>query len=121
MKKKREELKVICIVFALIVSASKVDCYDYNNSGSHEIIGSFQATLCQIQQASQTFAVRLVWMFMIQQKMTSAFFKSLKIIQMSCVYFPQAEFECINSHKKQKKRSYKNSGVIIIKQCKVQG
>lgn len=40
---------------------------------------------------------------------------------MPCVYFPQAEFECINSHKKQKKRSYKNSGVIIIKQCKVQG
>uniref|UniRef100_A0A7N8YID0 Copine-3 n=1 Tax=Mastacembelus armatus TaxID=205130 RepID=A0A7N8YID0_9TELE len=35
----------------------KVDCYDYNNSGSHELIGSFQTTLCQIQQASQTYAV----------------------------------------------------------------
>ncbi|XP_035475387.1 copine-3 isoform X3 [Scophthalmus maximus] len=64
----------------------KVDCYDYNNSGSHEIIGSFQATLCQIQQGSQTYA---------------------------------AEFECINSKKKQKKKGYKNSGVIVIKQCKV--
>ncbi|CAK6952006.1 copine-3-like [Scomber scombrus] len=63
----------------------KVDCYDYNNSGSHNMIGSFQATLCQIQQASQTYA---------------------------------AEFECINSKKKQKKKSYKNSGVIVIKKCK---
>ncbi|XP_069369191.1 copine-3-like isoform X4 [Paralichthys olivaceus] len=64
----------------------KVDCHDYNNSGSHDFIGSFQATLCQIQQASQTFA---------------------------------AEFECINIKKKQKKKGYKNSGVIVIKQCKV--
>uniref|UniRef100_A0A3Q3WEB0 Copine-3 n=1 Tax=Mola mola TaxID=94237 RepID=A0A3Q3WEB0_MOLML len=64
----------------------KVDCYDYNNSGSHDLIGSFQTTLSQIQQASQTFA---------------------------------AEFECINSKKKQKKKRYKNSGVIIVKKCKI--
>ncbi|KAM9839448.1 copine-3-like isoform 2-T2 [Aulostomus maculatus] len=63
----------------------KIDCYDYNSSGSHNLIGSFQTTLCQIQQASQTFA---------------------------------AEFECINSKKKQKKKGYKNSGIIIIKHCK---
>uniref|UniRef100_A0A665VX98 Copine-3 n=1 Tax=Echeneis naucrates TaxID=173247 RepID=A0A665VX98_ECHNA len=35
----------------------KVDCYDFNNSGTHEIIGSFHSTLSQIQQASQTYAV----------------------------------------------------------------
>ncbi|KAF6716414.1 Copine-3 [Oryzias melastigma] len=64
----------------------KVDCYDHNNSGSHDFIGSFQATLCQIQQATETFA---------------------------------AEFECINSKKKQKKKGYKNSGIIVIKQCKI--
>ncbi|XP_022069659.1 copine-3-like isoform X2 [Acanthochromis polyacanthus] len=64
----------------------KVDCYDYNNSGSHDFIGSFQTTLSQIQQASQTYA---------------------------------AEFECINSKKKQKKKGYKNSGVIVVKQCKI--
>uniref|UniRef100_A0A8C8DWC8 Copine-3 n=1 Tax=Oryzias sinensis TaxID=183150 RepID=A0A8C8DWC8_9TELE len=64
----------------------KVDCYDYNNSGSHDFIGSFQATLCQIQQASETFA---------------------------------AEFECINRKKKEKKKGYKNSGIIVIKQCKI--
>uniref|UniRef100_A0A4W6G3Z3 Copine III n=1 Tax=Lates calcarifer TaxID=8187 RepID=A0A4W6G3Z3_LATCA len=64
----------------------KVDCYDYNSSGSHDFIGSFQTTLSQIQQATQSYA---------------------------------AEFECINSKKKQKKKGYKNSGVIIIKKCKV--
>uniref|UniRef100_A0A673BLL0 Copine-3 n=1 Tax=Sphaeramia orbicularis TaxID=375764 RepID=A0A673BLL0_9TELE len=35
----------------------KVYCIDYNNSGSHDFIGSFQATISQIQQASQTYAV----------------------------------------------------------------
>ncbi|XP_059182832.1 copine-3-like isoform X2 [Centropristis striata] len=64
----------------------KVDCYDYNNSGSHDFIGSFQTTVCQIQQSSQTYA---------------------------------AEFECVNSKKKQKKKGYKNSGVIIVKKCKI--
>nr|XP_046226533.1 copine-3-like isoform X2 [Scatophagus argus] len=64
----------------------KVECYDYNSSGSHDFIGSFMVTLSQIQQASQTYA---------------------------------AEYECINSKKKQKKKGYKNSGVIIVKKCKI--
>uniref|UniRef100_A0A8C6T580 Copine-3 n=1 Tax=Neogobius melanostomus TaxID=47308 RepID=A0A8C6T580_9GOBI len=59
--------------------------YDFN-VGSHDFIGSFQASLSQIQQASQTYA---------------------------------AEFECINSKKKQKKKGYKNSGVIVVKKCKI--
>ncbi|XP_054478897.1 copine-3-like isoform X2 [Anoplopoma fimbria] len=64
----------------------KVDCYDYNSSGSHDFIGSFETTLSQIQQASETYA---------------------------------AEYECINSKKKQKKKGYKNSGIIIVKKCKI--
>lgn len=31
----------------------------------------------------------------------------------------QAEFECINSKKKQKKKNYKNSGVVSVKVCQV--
>ncbi|XP_070708665.1 copine-3-like isoform X2 [Pempheris klunzingeri] len=64
----------------------KVDCYDYNSSGSHDFIGCFETTLAQIQQASQAYA---------------------------------AEFQCINNKKLQKKKGYKNSGVIIIKKCKI--
>ncbi|XP_034718579.1 copine-3-like isoform X1 [Etheostoma cragini] len=64
----------------------KVDCYDHNNSGSHDFIGSFETTLSQIQQATERYA---------------------------------AEFECINSKKKAKKKGYKNSGVIVVKKCKI--
>uniref|UniRef100_A0A3Q1CDD0 Copine-3 n=1 Tax=Amphiprion ocellaris TaxID=80972 RepID=A0A3Q1CDD0_AMPOC len=35
------------------------------------------------------------------------------------VSFLQAEFECINSKKKQKKKGYKNSGVVSVKLCQV--
>lgn len=31
----------------------------------------------------------------------------------------QAEFECINSKKKQKKKGYKNSGIVSVKVCQV--
>ncbi|XP_056155076.1 copine-3-like isoform X2 [Lampris incognitus] len=64
----------------------KVECYDYNSSGSHDYIGAFETTFCQIQEASKTNA---------------------------------AEFECININKKRKKKSYKNSGVVIVKHCEV--
>lgn len=31
----------------------------------------------------------------------------------------QLEFECINPKKQRKKKNYKNSGVIILRACKV--
>uniref|UniRef100_A0AAX7V3K3 Copine-3 n=1 Tax=Astatotilapia calliptera TaxID=8154 RepID=A0AAX7V3K3_ASTCA len=58
----------------------KVECYDYDNDGSHDLIGVFETTMKRLQEASHT---------------------------------SPAEFECINSKKKQKKKSYKNSGVVI--------
>nr|XP_012779376.2 copine-3 isoform X2 [Maylandia zebra] len=64
----------------------KIDCYDHNNSGDHDFIGTFQTSLSQIQQATETFA---------------------------------AEFDCINSKKKEKKKGYKNSGIIVIKKSKI--
>ncbi|XP_054607307.1 copine-3 isoform X5 [Nothobranchius furzeri] len=66
--------------------AGQVECYDYDNDGSHDLIGSFETTLKRLQEASQT---------------------------------SPAEFECINSKKKQKKKGYKNSGVVCVKLCQV--
>nr|CBN81767.1 Copine-3 [Dicentrarchus labrax] len=63
----------------------KVDCYDHHFSGSHDLIGSFKATLAEMQMGTHISPV---------------------------------EFECINP-KKLKKKNYKNSGVICIKQCQV--
>jgi len=31
----------------------------------------------------------------------------------------QVEFDCINPKKQKKKKNYKNSGVIVVKSCKV--
>ncbi|XP_051910703.1 copine-3-like isoform X2 [Hippocampus zosterae] len=64
----------------------KVDCFDYDSDGSHDLIGTFETTMKRLQEASRT---------------------------------SPAEFECINSKKKQKKKSYKNSGVVSVKHCQV--
>uniref|UniRef100_A0A8C8LM44 Copine-3 n=1 Tax=Oncorhynchus tshawytscha TaxID=74940 RepID=A0A8C8LM44_ONCTS len=58
----------------------KVECYDYDNDGSHDLIGIFETTMTRLQEA---------------------------------------EFECINSKKQQKKKGYKNSGVVSVKLCQV--
>uniref|UniRef100_A0A8C1DYZ5 Copine-3 n=1 Tax=Cyprinus carpio carpio TaxID=630221 RepID=A0A8C1DYZ5_CYPCA len=63
----------------------KVECYDYDSDGSHDLIGIFETNMKRLQEASRT---------------------------------TPAEFECINSKKKQKK-SYKNSGVVCVKVCQI--
>ncbi|ELW46914.1 Copine-3 [Tupaia chinensis] len=65
---------------------NKVECYDYDNDGSHDLIGTFQTTMTKLKDASRNSPI---------------------------------EFECINEKKRQKKKSYKNSGVISVKQCEV--
>uniref|UniRef100_H2TI99 Copine-3 n=1 Tax=Takifugu rubripes TaxID=31033 RepID=H2TI99_TAKRU len=62
----------------------KVECYDYDNDGSHDLIGLFETTMTRLKEASRS---------------------------------SPAEFECINSKKKQKKKGYKNSGVVSVKSC----
>ncbi|XP_070841681.1 copine-3-like isoform X2 [Chaetodon trifascialis] len=64
----------------------KVECYDYDNDGSHDLIGIFETTMTRLKEASRT---------------------------------SPAEFECVNSKKKQKKKGYKNSGVVSVKHCQV--
>uniref|UniRef100_A0A3P9IUJ8 Copine-3 n=1 Tax=Oryzias latipes TaxID=8090 RepID=A0A3P9IUJ8_ORYLA len=64
----------------------KVECYDYDSDGSHDLIGTFETTMPRLQEASRT---------------------------------SPAEFECINSKKKQKKKGYKNSGIVSVKLCQV--
>ncbi|XP_061458522.1 copine-3 isoform X1 [Rhineura floridana] len=64
----------------------KVECYDYDSDGSHDLIGTFQTTLSKLKEASR---------------------------------HSPAEFECINEKKRQKKKSYKNSGVVSVKRCEV--
>ncbi|EMP42280.1 Copine-3 [Chelonia mydas] len=65
---------------------NKVECYDYDNDGSHDLIGSFLTTMSKLKEASRS---------------------------------SPAEFECINEKKRQKKKSYKNSGVVSVKHCEI--
>ncbi|KYO40976.1 copine-4 [Alligator mississippiensis] len=65
----------------------KVHCTDYDSDGSHDLIGSFETNLSQLQKAHDGSLV---------------------------------EFECIHPEKKQKKKKYKNSGIVIIKSCKIE-
>ncbi|XP_012499001.1 PREDICTED: copine-3 [Propithecus coquereli] len=65
---------------------NKVECYDYDNDGSHDLIGTFQTTMTKLKDASRNSPI---------------------------------EFECINEKKRQKKKSYKNSGVIVVKHCEI--
>ncbi|KAG9333068.1 hypothetical protein JZ751_013536 [Albula glossodonta] len=64
----------------------KVECYDYDNDGSHDLIGIFETNMTRLQEAK---------------------------------HGAPAEFDCVNSKKKQKKKNYKNSGVISVKLCQV--
>uniref|UniRef100_A0A8C8CU43 Copine-2 n=1 Tax=Oncorhynchus tshawytscha TaxID=74940 RepID=A0A8C8CU43_ONCTS len=56
----------------------------------HDFIGEFQTTVTKMSEAQNSLEVRDV------------------------------EFECINPKKQKKKKSYKNSGIIILKSCKVE-
>uniref|UniRef100_A0A8C0FNN3 Copine-3 n=1 Tax=Bubo bubo TaxID=30461 RepID=A0A8C0FNN3_BUBBB len=65
----------------------KVQCADHDSDGSHDLIGTFETNLTELQKAGDGSPV---------------------------------EFECIHPEKKQKKKSYKNSGIIRIKSCKIE-
>nr|XP_033770763.1 copine-1-like isoform X3 [Geotrypetes seraphini]XP_033770764.1 copine-1-like isoform X3 [Geotrypetes seraphini]XP_033770765.1 copine-1-like isoform X3 [Geotrypetes seraphini]XP_033770766.1 copine-1-like isoform X3 [Geotrypetes seraphini]XP_033770767.1 copine-1-like isoform X3 [Geotrypetes seraphini] len=65
----------------------KVHCSDYDNDGSHDLIGSFETSMSQLQKVGSSSLV---------------------------------EYECIHPEKKQKKKSYKNSGIVRIKSCKIE-
>ncbi|XP_068933796.1 copine-1 isoform X5 [Petaurus breviceps papuanus] len=61
----------------------QVRCSDYDSDGSHDLIGSFQTNLTQLQGTP-------------------------------------VEFDCIHPEKQQKKKSYKNSGIIRVKVCQIE-
>ncbi|KAM4688446.1 copine-3 [Discoglossus pictus] len=64
----------------------RVECYDYDSDGSHDLIGIFQTNMNKLKEASRNMPI---------------------------------EFDCINEKKKQKKKGYRNSGVVSVKQCQI--
>lgn len=39
----------------------QVECYDYDNDGSHDLIGTFQTTMTKLKEASRSSPVSRVW------------------------------------------------------------
>lgn len=64
----------------------RVECYDYDNDGSHDLIGIFETNMTKLKNATRLSPV---------------------------------EFDCINEKKKQKKKGYRNSGVVSVKVCQI--
>ncbi|NXX48062.1 CPNE1 protein, partial [Tricholaema leucomelas] len=65
----------------------QVQCADHDSDGSHDLIGTFETHLAQLQRAADGSLV---------------------------------EFECVHPEKKQKKKNYKNSGIIRVKSFKIE-
>ncbi|KAH0619022.1 hypothetical protein JD844_018625 [Phrynosoma platyrhinos] len=80
--------ELTCITAKLLEARDQVvHCYDYDSDGSHDLIGSFETNLSQLQNAAGSSPV---------------------------------EFECIHPEKKKKKKSYRNSGIVRVKSCKIE-
>lgn len=98
----------------------KVECYDYDNDGSHDLIGIFETNMKRLQEATRTSPVRTpfkILSFLLSELLNVIIFYFC-LSQRLC-YVLQAEFDCINMKKKLKKKSYKNSGVVSVKLCQV--
>ena len=39
----------------------KVECYDYDNDGSHDLIGTFQTTMTKLKEASRSSPVSYIF------------------------------------------------------------
>ncbi|KAL7978715.1 hypothetical protein Chor_013204 [Crotalus horridus] len=91
----------------MLVHRTEIVCYDYDNDGGHDFIGEFQTsvgTMCKDGSVVSFEGHIQGWE---EERCHSP------------PQFEKVEFECINPKKQKKKRSYKNSGIIIVKSCKI--
>lgn len=86
--------------------------WDYDSRGKHDFIGEFYTSFREMQKISSGNKVsgqRGGWSFtFIETIQNSLFFVFLKVM-----------WDCLNPKYKQKKRNYKNSGVVILSDLKV--
>ncbi len=157
----------------IVFTRLQVECYDHDNDGSHDLIGTFETTMTRFQQASRTSPVwvcvcacvrlhcldvttnissiiltvssslrQLILLLFCGVVITLGFDDGQNILVIvnwfsnallslllssstdtdthAVLFCPQAEFECVNSKKKQKKKGYKNSGIVSVKLCQVE-
>lgn len=92
-----------------------MDCSDHDSDGSHDLIGSFTTTVSDLQKPSvSSMVIKHIKIFLL------AVLRSKVVNCVYCFCALQVEFECIHPEKQKKKKSYKNSGVVYVKSCKVE-
>lgn len=96
--------------------------WSYWNVWDHDDTAERSITILSgtILNVFQVFKVNLTALNRIQDAHFALnFFLVSSIAKQFYAFHRQAEFECINSKKKQKKKGYKNSGVVSVKLCQV--
>ncbi|KAK2491731.1 hypothetical protein MC885_014170, partial [Smutsia gigantea] len=90
----------------------QVMCYDYDNDGGHDFIGEFQTSVSQMCEARQHCGGDSGAQGRVSPR-------GIPELSFFFSHVAQLEFECINPKKQRKKKNYKNSGLIILRSCKI--
>lgn len=91
------------------VCASQCLVWDYDSRGKHDFIGEFYTTFREMQKISSGNKV--------SERIGA--FKSVLWRVEPCASLSKVMWDCVNPKYKQKKRNYKNSGVVILSELKV--
>ncbi|KAJ8259575.1 hypothetical protein GJAV_G00171010 [Gymnothorax javanicus] len=97
----------------------KVTCYDKDEDTSSDMIGEFTCSSAQLLEAERTSVHCSDYDSDGSHDLIGIFETNVSELQKASDGSP-VEFDCIHPQKKQKKKSYKNSGVVKIKSCKIQ-
>lgn len=86
--------------------------WDYDSRGKHDFIGEFYTTFREMQKISSGNKV--------SGQRGGRSFTFIQTIENSLFFvFLKVMWDCLNPKYKQKKRNYKNSGVVILSDLKV--
>lgn len=110
----KQRFSSIAVTWPLLLL--QVDCSDHDSDGSHDLIGSFTTKVSELQKAGHGSPVSSL------RKMgcDASWDCGLVVGPLNSLILCQVQFECIHPEKQKKKKSYKNSGVVSVKNCKVE-
>lgn len=91
------------------VCASQCLVWDYDSRGKHDFIGEFYTTFREMQKISSGNKV---------SGRAGALYSGVCCVE-TCASLLKVMWDCVNPKYKQKKRNYKNSGVVILSELKV--
>ncbi|XP_033125258.1 copine-3-like [Anneissia japonica] len=95
----------------------KIECWDHDFNGKHDLIGEFYTTLRQLEAVNKKQVLCFDHDEASAPDLIGDFYTTTR--QLIENDNRQVEWECINPKKKAKKKNYKNSGVIFLTESKI--